>query len=688
MDKLQLHTHDKTNSNIEKIAHLFPHCVTECINEKTNEVEKAIDFDKLKQELSASLLGEKQERYQFTWPDKQKTIWKANRPINKTLRPCYEESKNFDTTQNLYIEGDNLAVLKILQETYLNKIKVIYIDPPYNTDSDFIFKDSFHVDENEYLENSGQFDEEGNRYFQNTESNGRFHTDWLNMMFPRLKIARDLLSEEGVIFISIDEHEIDNLLKICTEIFGEKNNLHAIVWDKRNPKGGVSGLAQQHEYIIACCKDKVAFKQADYFYKEKDHAESMLDKIQNLLNKANGKMSDAVQDEYQDWLKSKENEFTNGELAYKYVDSKGDIYQTVSMAAPDKPETRSHRPLIHPVTGKECPVPAKGWRYTNETMDELLHKGKIVFGDSEKTQPRNKYLLKENIQEQIPSVLYFGGTGSQDCFDLAFNNPKPLYLLNKLIQTLGKNDIILDFFSGSATTAHAVMQLNAEDNGNRKFICVQLPEECNEKSEAFKAGYKNICEIGKERIRRAGEKIKEEMLAKNNGNVATESEANKSLANEAKTTLFASEDFAAKPKIFPNLDIGFRVLKVDSPNMNDVYKRAQLTAPKDLFDTINNIDITRSQEDLLFQTMLQLGIMLSASIEEEIVLGKKLFKVNDDYLLASFEDDLSEDFIKEVAMKKPYYFVMKDKSRNSDSFAINAEQLFKVYSPDTIRKVL
>ena len=650
MDKLKMHSMNKVDENVAKIGKLFPNCVTERMNEN-GELEYAIDFDMLKQELSSVVVEGNEERYQFTWPDKKKSILLANAPIAKTLRPCREESVDFDTTENLYIEGDNLDVLKLLQETYLGKIKMIYIDPPYNTSVDFIYKDNFSESLEEYLAHSGQLDDEGNRLFTNTESNGRFHTDWLNMIYPRLKLAKDLLADDGAIFIHIDENEVYTMQAICKEIFGAQNELGTIVWDKRNPKGVVAGVAYQHESILVFCKNISVFASVP-FLKKKEHAAEMVAKVDTLIRKY-GSVTQKVRDEYRDWLKENKNEFSGGELAYSLIDNHGNIYRTVSMAAPDKPETRSHRPLIHPVTGKPCAVSAKGWRFTDKTMDEMLAQGKIEFGKDETTVPNQKYFLNDNMEEAVASLLYFGG--SDDALGLPFDNPKPVYVAKRLVSTLCKNkdDIILDFFSGSATTAHAVMQLNVEDNMHRKFIMVQLPEIIAEKSPAYKQGYRTICEIGKERIRRAGAKIKED-----------------------------------SPLTTQNLDAGFRVLKLDSSNMKDVYY-----SPADyemsMFDTLaDNIKEDRTPEDLLFQVMLDLGVLLSSKIEESTIAGKKVFNVADGFLMACFDENVSDETITAIAKQKPYYFVMRDSSMASDSVATNFDQIFATHSPDTVRKVL
>lgn len=649
MKKMKMQTGDIANENFRKLAELFPNAVTETIDEN-GEVVRAIDKDILMQEISTRVVEGNEERYQFTWPDKRQAMRLASTPIAATLRPCREESVNFDTTKNLYIEGDNLDVLKLLRETYLGKVKMIYIDPPYNTGNDFVYDDDFAEDGDEFLFRDNQYDAQGNRLVQNTESNGRFHTDWLNMIYPRLKVAKDLLADNGIIFISIDEHEIVNIQKTCDEVFGSGNNLGTIVWDKRNPKGEVAGVAQQHEYIVVYCKNFSEFNSANYFFRKKEHAQQMLSKAEALVKHYD---LEKAGDLFKQWLKEHKNDFSGGELAYCFLDEHGQVYRPVSMAAPDKPETRSHRPLIHPVTNKPCPVPAKGWRYPDKSMDELLRKNLILFGKDENTQPNRKYLLLDNIQERVPSLLYFGGSDTTE--GLLFDNPKPLYVISRLVESLGvkSEDIILDFFSGSATTAHAVMKLNAEDGGNRKFIMVQLPEVCEEKSEAAKAGYKNICEIGKERIRRAGKKVKEE------------------------AGLAAAD-----------LDIGFRVLKLDSSNMEDVYYAPDKTSQDDLLSLISNIKPDRTPEDLLFQVMLEFGITLDSKIEETVISGKKVFKVAGNFLIACFDENVTDDVVKAIAQATPAYAVLRDSSFANDSVAANFEQIFATYSPDTVRRVL
>ena len=657
MRKPKFETPDLTSENIEKIAALFPNCITEMLDEEHSTPEKkvykrAINFELLKQMLSPDVV-DGDEAYEFTWVGKKAAIVEANKPIRKTLRPCVAESKDWDTTENLYIEGDNLEVLKLLQESYLGKVKMIYIDPPYNTGNDFIYADDFKMESEEWKVESGEWSEEGDRLFKNTDTNGRFHSDWCSMIYPRLMLARNLLADDGAIFIHIDENEVYSMSMICQEIFGQSNELGTIIWDKRNPKGVVVGIAYQHESILVYCKNISAFAGVP-FLKKKENAEAMIKKVEQLIQKY-GCVNDSVREEYKQYIKKNKSTFTGGESAYSLIDENGHIYQPVSMAAPDKPETRSHRPLIHPITGKPCPVPEKGWRFTDKKMDELISINKIDYGEDETTQPRQKYYLKENMEEAVSSLLYFGG--SDDAMGLPFDNPKPVYVAKKLISTLCKNenDIIIDFFSGSATTAHAVMQLNAEDGGHRKFIMVQLPEKCDEKSEAYKAGYKNICEIGKERIRRAGEKILKEQLANNNSTLNS-----------------------------PNskLDIGFRVLKLDSTNMKDVYY-----APDDydqgmLAGLKSNIKDDRTDLDLLFGCLIEWGLPLSLPYKSEQLGGCTVHTYNDGDLIACFDANVPESVVNEIAQRRPLRAVFRDSGFASSPEKINMFEIFKLYMPE------
>ena len=617
MDKLRMMSMDNVQMNVKKIQKLFPNAVTEVLRD--GKPTLAIDFDVLKQELSAELIDDKEERYQFTWPDKKKSVLLANSPISATLRPCKEESVDFDHTQNLYIEGDNLDVLKLLQETYLGKVKMIYIDPPYNTGNDFVYNDDFRVESEEWSEMSGDYDEQGNRLVQNTESNGRFHTDWLNMIYPRLKVAKDLLSDDGVIFISMADNELSNLLKICEEVFGKKN-IEIFVWKK---KGGASNteriLGVLTEYVICCFNNK---KPNDFNYQD---------------------------------IKRE----------YKYKDSCG-VYNLEGIEKTNLgtyERKTMYYGIIDPSTGQEF-WPSDGMRWTlgENTVKEMIAKDKIFFDYKNMRVRRIKrpedYELSENVYYNLLSEEGSLAAAKEECNALLgnrelFDTPKPTMLIKKLLRIAARNNsIILDFFSGSATTAHAVMQLNAEDGGNRKFIMVQLPEKCDEKSEAYKAGYKTICDIGKERIRRAGKKIKDE--------------------NPSAT----------------GLDVGFRVLKLDSSNMKDVYYKPEDYSQGFLESLEDNIKADRTPLDLLFQVMLDLGKPLSAKIEEREIAGKRVFVVDDNDLVACFDSNVTEDVVKTIAQLKPLYAVFRDSGLSSDSVGANFDQIFATYSPNTTRKVL
>ena len=636
MEKLKMMSMDKTQMNIQKIKEQFPNAVTEVL--RNGKPAFAVDFDVLKQELSDALIDEREERYQFTWPDKRKSVLLANSPISATLRPCREESVNFDTTQNLYIEGDNLDVLKLLQETYLGKIKMIYIDPPYNTGNDFVYKDDFSQSAEEYAETSGQIDEQGNRLFQNTESNGRFHTDWLNMMYPRLKVAKDLLSDDGVIFISIDDNELSNIRKICDEIFNENNFVANIIWQSTaGSNTGENTITTTTENILVYSKSQNRIINRETF-------------------ENNGKMT--FKDEYFE---------RRGFYALDKLDSvrQNLHYSEALNYAIECPDGT----FQFPGGGTK---PQSGWNYlwSKNKVKWGIDNGFIVFKKTnkgytiynkryEKVDNQDRPFERGNIfRNFIPSSICTTATGSKNIAELfngkPFDYPKPIILINKFIKLATKDDsIILDFFSGSATTAHAVMQLNAEDGGNRKFIMVQLPEKCDEKSEAYKAGYKNICEIGKERIRRAGKKIQEE--------------------------------YSEKAK---DLDIGFRVLKLDSSNMKDVYYRPEQYRQSLLEDLGDNIKEDRTPLDLLFQVMLELGKPLSAKIEEKDICGKHVFIVDENDLIACFDADVTAETVKAIALLKPLYAVFRDSSLADDAVGSNFDQIFATYSPNTTRKVL
>ena len=579
MDKLKMQTVNKADENFKKLSAMFPNAITETIDEN-GEVVRAIDKDVLMQEISCKVVDGNEERYQFTWPDKKKSVLLANAPINKTLRPCREESVDFDNTENLYIEGDNLEVLKLLQETYLGKIKMIYIDPPYNTGNDFVYEDDFAQSTDEYLENSGQFDEEGNRLVKNLDSNGRFHTDWLNMIYPRLKLAKDLLSDDGVIFISIDDNEQENIKKICDEIFGEINFIADMIWQSRTSISNDHEVSLNHNHTFVYSKNR----------EELVFGGDPIDK----------------------------NDYKNPDN-----DSRGP-WKLVPIDA-NHVGGNTVYPVKNPKTGKEyLPPNGRIWCYNQKTMNSLIADGRIKFGLNDDSAPKRKLYYNERMakgDKKTPSSLIVdagttkdGTTTIMNLFDgkKLFDYPKSIEFIQKLCRygDPQSKGYILDFFSGSATTAHAVMQLNAEDGGHRKFIMVQLPESTDEKSEAYKAGYKTICEIGKERIRRAGRKIKED-----------------------------------SPLTTQDLDIGFRVLKCDIYNIKDVYYNPAENEPSFFSKLEDNIKEDRTPEDLLFQVMLDLGVLLSSKIKETTIAGKKVFNVEDNYLIACFDDNVTEEAI-------------------------------------------
>lgn len=649
MDKLKMMSMDNVQVNIEKIRALFPNAVTEVLRD--GKPTLAVDFDVLKQELADTLIDDRELRYQFTWPDKQKAVLLANEPIDKTLRPCKEESVDFDTTQNLYIEGDNLEVLKLLQETYLGKIKMIYIDPPYNTGNDFVYNDDFAQDSDEYLEVSGQFDEQGNRLFQNTESNGRFHTDWLNMIYPRLRLAKDLLSDDGVIFISIGEHEIDSLKKVATEIFGASNFIETYIWESTfRPDNSSPILRRNAEYVMCLAKNVAAITKFVGEIKDKEGLPS--------LTKASMKESILTFP-------------ANTVKAYlpDGIYSKGvkDSYELLDDAiVKDGIIINEFRLKGHVIWGQEY------------LLNEIKNGTEIIiksagFVPYTKKQGDSVMSPTKLIPNHIVGDILSANTECAKLFETkVFSYPKPVTLIKYLLGYLGKNnDIVLDFFSGSATTAHAVMQLNAEDGGNRKFIMVQLPENLDEnlKKAANSASKKTLenaialcdslgkghylTEIAKERIRRAGAKIKAEM------------------------------GIAAQ-----NLDIGFRVLKLDTSNMQPVFYHPEEYQQTLLDGMTDNIKSDRTPLDLLFQVMLELGKPLSAKIEEKDIAGKHVHIVNGNDLIACFDNNVSEETVKAIAQLKPLYAVFRDSSLSSDSTAANFDQIFATYSPATTRKVL
>lgn len=632
-----MHTQDVAEANIEKIGQLFPNCLTERKNEN-GMLEMAIDFDKLKQELSKEVVEGNQERYQFTWPGKRDAMRLANTPSNMTLRPCIEDSVDFEKTENLYIEGDNLEVLKLLRENYLGRVKMIYIDPPYNTGSDFVYEDDFTLTTNVFKDRSGLFDINGrmllDNYEVNSDSNGRFHTDWLNMMYPRLRVSRDLLSDDGVIFISIDDNEIDNLKKICSEIFGEHNYVGCICRATGTTTAqGTNSMGKSYDYALVYSKSN-NYEVGGIELSEKDASR------------------------------------------YDLEDEKGK-FSILQLRRTGGEDRREDRPSMY--YGIKTPdgniVYPKGptgydsrWRVGEETFKQMLKDNLIYF-----KQTGNGYNVYYKFylegRTKRPSNLWNDIEGNKKAsIDLkslipekVFETPKPIEFIRRMLQisNVSDGDIVLDYFSGSATTAHAVMLNNKELNRNIKFILVQIPEPTNATSEAYKAGYENICQIGKERIRRAGNTI------------AGRTEEN---------NIFSSETVRA------SVDTGFRVLKLDTSNMKDVYYKPEDFSDINLFE--DNVKPDRTPEDLLFQVMLECNLPLSAKIERKTIAGKEVFNVNEGYLLACFDEDVNETVITEVAKLKPYYFIMRDKSLSSDNVADNFEQIFNAYSKDTIRKIL
>lgn len=652
MDQLKMHTPNLTDENFKKLAELFPNAVTETKNED-GEVVRAIDADVLRQEISGAVVDGPQERYQFTWPDKKKSVVLANQPIAKTLRLDRAKSVGRDgtpgsiDTENIYIEGDNLDALKLLQETYLGKVKMIYIDPPYNTGSDFIYEDDFSQSSEEYLGNSGQYDGDGNRLVQNTESNGRFHTDWLNMIYPRLRLAKDLLSEDGVIFISIDEHEIDNSIKICNEIYGTQNQVGVVVV-KSNPRGSMSTaeLASLHEYLLIYCKNILEAKIIGHALTEEMSGEYKYEDDIGKYRLLGLRMRGGF------WRRTDRPNlyfpiYINPQNETISLDKDEEYCEEAIPVQPSTMEDGTWRWSKEKIKEMSSMLVAKKVKRNYDYVWDIFQKDYYEREGGRRTKAKSIWEESEinyqNGSNEIKELL-----GKSSFFDYS----KPAYLICRSMEMidLSNGDIVLDFFSGSATTAHAVMQFNAKTDVHRKFIMVQLPEVCDEKSEAAKAGYKTICDIGEERIRRAGKKIKEETGAE--------------------------------------IDYGFRVFRVDSSNMQDVYYRPADYDQGQLNLFADNIKPDRTPEDLLFQVMLDLGILISSDIEETEIAGKKVFSVAGGYLIACFDSNITEDTVKEIAKKKPFYAVFRDSGIANDSVMANFEQIFETYSPKTQRKVL
>ena len=632
MNKLKMHSPDLTQANIEKLAKLFPNCVAEAADDN-GVVNRTIDFDQLRQELSGSIVEGPQERYQLNWPGKREALLTANAPIAKTLRPCREESMGFDTTQNLFVEGDNLDALKLLQETYLNKVKVIYIDPPYNTGNDFIYKDDFAEDSEAYKFRSNQIDALSNRLTANYESNGRFHSDWLTMMYSRLKIARNFLKDDGVIFISIDDGEVHNLKKACDEIFGEGNFVADIIWQKKFARAN----------------------DATYFSTMHDHI---------LCYAKNSKLNGAGPC-WELQLLSRGEEIPDG-YANPDNDPRG-LWTSVVLSAKSGSDKLVYE-IITP-SGRSCfPPDGRYWSVSKEKFFELVADNRISFGKTGDGIPRLKTFLSEVQDGLRPNTIWFhqdvghNQEGRQEVKKLFddkgyFDSPKPVRLLKTILSIASRETdfLCMDFFAGSSTTAHAVLQLNAEDGGTRKFILVQLPEECDHQSEAFKAGYKTIADISKERIRRAGRSIQQ---------------------NSAEKTGKSA------------VDVGFRVLKIDSSNMKEVFYAPDVVSQNQLFDQVNNIREDRTAEDLLFQVLLDWGVDLALPIAKETIAGKTVYFVDGNALAACFDEGVSEEFVKLLAKREPLRVVFRDAGFASDSVKINVEQIFKLMSPRTEVKTI
>lgn len=639
MDKMKFETSDITTENIEKIAALFPNCVTEMRGED-GQVKHGINFEMLRQMLSPDVV-DGDECYEFTWVGKKASIVEANKPIRKTLRPCVEESKNWDTTENLYIEGDNLEVLKLLQEAYLGKVKMIYIDPPYNTGNDFIYADDFMRSQEDENEQMGLYDEDENRLFKNTDTNGRFHSDWCSMMYSRLMVARNLLADDGVIFISIDDNEQDNLSKICSEVFGAMNIIANFILTSNSAKNNSKYVSVTHEYLLCIAKNKD--KVPDNWKVKKRNSDSFIRIASKLMN--DGITDEEIHSELLALVKyPKYYEFDH----YTYVDKKGP-FRASDLTAPGSDNKYD---IIHPKTNKCVKLGIRGWAYSEQEMKSLIENDYIFFGKDENTIPQLKNYLFENEYSLPKSVLFFDSQSSTKWMKsekFGFDFPKSIDYIKYLVSMYPQKEemIILDFFSGSATTAHAVMQLNAEDGGHRKFIMVQLPEPCDEKSEAYKAGYKNICEIGKERIRRAGEKIKTD-----------------------------------NPLTTQDLDVGFRVLKLDDSNMKDVYYAAGDYTQDTLAGMVSNIKEDRTDLDLLFGCLLDWGLPLSLPYTSEQIDGCTVHIYNDGDLMACFDNNIPESVVKAIAKRKPLRAVFRDAGFADSPAKINVFEIFKLYMPE------
>lgn len=648
MEKLKMHSPNLTEDNIARIRDLFPGCVTEA-RDGDGSVKLAVDFDQLRQELSSSIVEGPQERYHLNWPGKREALLTANAPIAKTLRPVREESVGFDTTKNLFIEGDNLDALKLLQETYLGKVKLIYIDPPYNTGKDFIYKDDFSTDVGDYLQQSNQADSERGRLVANTEANGRFHSDWLSMVYPRLKLARNLLRDDGAILISIDDNEADNLRKVCDEVFGEENFIGQIVW-QRSKKGDSKLIAKVHEYILCYVRDKESVLASGIWRRPKEGAEQVLSKYSELKASL-GANHEAIRAEIQAWYKQLPNDDPRkAHKHYNWSDDRG-LYFAADFAGPDDGrESRPRHDILHPVTGKSCKKPSTGWRWDEEKTKWALAQTppRIHFGLNETTIPTRKSYLFEIDSEPYSSVFYRDGrSATLEVEELVgkgwFPFPKNTDVLTELIELVTKpDDIILDFFAGSGSTGHAVMKVNQTHGSKRRFILAQIPEETG------RTGYATIADITKKRLREAGKKI----------------------AQVAGST---------------GMDTGFRVLKIDASNMADVYYAPDALDKANLDLFVDNIKPDRTVEDLLFQVMLDWGVDLALPIEQKTIQGKDVFFVDGNALAACFDahGGVDEAFVKELATHKPLRVVFRDAGFKDSAVKINVEQIFKLLSPST-----
>ena len=655
MEKMKMETIDIVSHNVAQLGKLFPNCVSEIIDSNGSR-KLAVNMEVLQQMLTDTVLpGD--ESYEFSWVGKKAAIAEAHKIIRKTLRPDIPESRDWDITENLYIEGDNLEALKLLQESYLAAVKLIYIDPPYNTGHDFVYPDSFIMDNEEYANGTGYFDEDGNVNFcrENSETAGKYHSDWCSMIYSRLMLARNLLTEDGLILINMDENEISNLQKICAEVFGEANDLGTIVWDKRNPKGDARGVSYQHEYIVVYAKNKAAFTEKCKMRRPKKNAETIIKKAIQIFSKLGSSYTlDDANTEFSAWMRM-QNDFSGGEKAYNKIDENGDVYRPVSMAWPNKKKAPDDYfiPLIHPITNKPCPVPDRGWRNPSATMKKMMEEGRILFGKDETTIPNSKYLLKDNMYENIPSLLYYGGSDTDmlSQMKIPFDTPKVVNICKEHIKSFtSEGDLILDFFSGSATLAHAIMQANAEDNLKRKYIMVQIPETIADNTEAYRQGYRNICQIGKDRIRRAGDLIKKETGA--------------------------------------GIDYGFRVLKVDDTNMKDVYYSAEEYSQNLLPMLESNIKEDRTDLDLLFGCLLEWGLPLSLPYSSDKMDGCTVHNYNDGDLVACFDENVPDSVIKAIAKMQPLRAVFRDSSFANSPSKINVGEIFKLMTPDTTVKVI